>query len=212
MICVSLAEKNVDICLNRLQSLEFAEIRMDLMNISRSEVKKIFSSHSRLIATCRPGQIREEDRLDLLSTAVISGAAYIDIELETREAARSALIETARKNSCQVIFSYHNYARTPGISALKETIRQCFAAGADIAKIACRTHRERDAARLLGLLNCRKPLVIIGMGESGRITRTAAPLLGAPFTFASYRSGSETAENQIDYRTLRKLIEELKYE
>ena len=44
------------------------------------------------------------------------------------------------------------------------------------------------------------------MGNKGRITRVAAPLLGSPFTFASLSKGKETAEGQIEKDTLEQMM------
>ena len=70
---------------------------------------------------------------------------------------------------------------------MKARVAACFDAGADIAKIACKSHAEPDNARLLGLLDDPRQIVIVAMGAKGRITRALAPLLGSPFTFASGR-------------------------
>ena len=67
-------------------------------------------------------------------------------------------------------------------------------------------HSSRDNARLLGLLDDSKKIVVIGMGDKGRITRIAAPLLGSPFTFASLSKGKETAPGQIDKEKLEALL------
>jgi 3-dehydroquinate dehydratase len=45
------------------------------------------------------------------------------------------------------------------------------------------------------------------MGAAGKITRVAAPLLGAPLTFASRSPGQETAEGQFDIASLSTLLE-----
>jgi 3-dehydroquinate dehydratase-1 len=65
---------------------------------------------------------------------------------------------------------------------------------------------DADNARLLGLLDDARKIVVVGMGELGRITRIAASLLGSPFTFASQGLGKETARGQIDHETLRTLL------
>ena len=44
------------------------------------------------------------------------------------------------------------------------------------------------------------------MGNKGRITRIAAPLLGSPFTFASLSKGKETAEGQIEKDILEQMM------
>jgi len=63
---------------------------------------------------------------------------------------------------------------------------------------------------MIGLLSDTRPLVVIGMGQLGKITRIAGPLLGSLFTYASHDKGKETAEGQIDHMLLRKIFKDLK--
>ena len=56
MICVSLAEKDPNVCLEILEKVEMAEIRIDLAELSDEDIMKIFSARKKLIATCRPGK------------------------------------------------------------------------------------------------------------------------------------------------------------
>ena len=206
MICVSIAEKTSEACLTALAGIDFAEIRIDEMETDKTDIKKIFSSHPRLIATCRPGKRSSQERLDLLHSAIEAGAAYVDIEVEAEGKYKDYLISRARSSGCQVIISYHNFQKTPQKSELEHIIEWCFTAGADIAKIACMVQHKNETARLLGLLNDERPLIVLGMGKLGRITRIAAPLLGSPFTYASPGKGRETAAGQLDRKTLEKMI------
>ncbi len=210
MICVSLSCPTAADCLRDLQDLEFAEIRLDAMQVSPDEVREIFSSHRKLIATCRPGSLEDGGRLELLSTAIEAGAAYLDVELESSPDFRKALVEQARSRSCQVIVSHHDFEATPGRSELMELRARCFEAGADLAKIACAVSTPADAARLLGLLDFEAPVIAVGMGPLGAITRVAAPLLGSPFTYGSLEPGRETASGQLDRATLERLLREIR--
>jgi 3-dehydroquinate dehydratase-1 len=47
------------------------------------------------------------------------------------------------------------------------------------------------------------------MGEKGKLTRLAAPLLGSVFTYASLGEGKETAEGQWEAASLRRILLEL---
>jgi 3-dehydroquinate dehydratase-1 len=105
-----------------------------------------------------------------------------------------------------VIVSHHDYERTPERPALEACVSACFEAGADIAKIACMIRSDRESARLLALLDTDREIVVVGMGERGKLTRILAPLLGSPFTYASLSQGKETADGQIDRKTLRELL------
>ncbi len=210
MICVSLKEKNAEKLTQILKKVEFAEIRLDSGGITLAEVRKIFSGHSNLIATCRPGALNDTDRKIFLLTAAKAGAAYLDIEVESDNAFKHDLIREARAQGCRIIVSYHNHQQTPDRAELDCIISRCFDSGADLAKIACHVRTIQDNARLLGILSGTRPIVVIGMGRLGKITRIAGPLLGSPFTYASFGEGKETAPGQINHLKLAEILKRLK--
>jgi len=211
MICVSLAEAGLAECLAALEGLALAEIRLDRMeDLSLDDVALLFSSHRKLIATCRPGGLPDDARKERLLAAVAAGAAYVDVEMESEEPYREEIIAKARESGCEVIISFHDHEKTPDRKTLSAMVEDSFLKGADIVKIACFVRSERDSARLLGLLDDARKIVVIGMGEKGRITRVVAPFLGSPFTFASLAEGRQTAEGQIDKATLEGLMETLR--
>lgn len=210
MICVSLKETNPEKLLQILTKIEFAEIRLDSLNADVASVRDMFSQHPNLIATCRPGLRNDMDRKTLLLTAVKSGAAYVDIEVESENVFKNALVQESRRQGCKVIVSYHNFKRTPDRAELDKIVSWCFESGADIAKIACQVRSERDNAQILGLLSDPRPLVVIGMGPIGKITRIVGPSLGSRFTYASLEEGEETAEGQISKIKLEKILKRLK--
>jgi 3-dehydroquinate dehydratase I len=216
-ICVSIAETKVDSfarALMRVQSygMELAEIRMDALVASEQTPEKIGSIFSRpinLIATCRPDRIPDYIRKTLLLAAIECKAAYVDIEVEASEGYRREILDKARSNGCKAIISYHDFDKTPSREELDQIIERCFGNGADIAKISCMSNSARDNARLLGLLDCGKQLIVLGMGENGRLVRVLAPLLGSAFTYASLESGGETAPGQMDMLEVKRRMEEL---
>ena len=206
MICVSLAESTPEKCLAALEGIPFAEIRINRMHTGEEGVGRIFSSHPRLIATCRPGRFTEARRLTLLRAAVAPGAAYVDVEVEAGASYKRALVREARSAGCDVIVSYHDFERTPPRGKLVGVVDRCFASGADIAKIACRVRSPKDNARLLGLLDDDRALVVVGLGKKGTMTRVMGPLAGGRFSFASRARGRETAGGQIPHEALARLI------
>lgn len=205
MICVSIAENSVDHCLKALNGLDLAEIRMEGMSLSRNDIQEMFSQPVKLIATCRPGRMPDEKRMTCLIDAIHAGASYVDIEIESDGAWKREIMKAAQNQGCQVIMSFHDFEKTPGLERLKRIIAQCFREGADIAKIACMVRSEQDNARLLGLLGSKRytnKLVVVGMGEKGKITRIVAPFFGSLFSYASRSQGRETAEGQITKENL----------
>ena len=209
MICVSIGTLDVERCHQILKNVEMAEIRLDRIAASEADIGRIFSSHPRLVATCRPGGMEERQRRGLLLRAIDSGAAYVDLELDAAVDFRRPVIKRARSRGCRVIISHHDFVRTPERSELGRLVRRCFRAGADIAKIACRVLTPRDRAALLGLLSGPGPVVVAGMGRAGRIVRIVAPLLGSPFTYASISDGEPTADGQVSADETRRILETL---
>lgn len=218
MICISIAGLSFERCREALTDAEMAEIRLDRLDFTLPRVREIFSMHHRLIATCRPGNISEAERTGLLLAAVEAGAAYVDIEIDADDDFMEKIKAACRKKDCKLIISYHNYENTPPLEELKALVSTCFSFGADVAKIACQVDCEADAARILSLYdfdsqaNTEKKIVAIGMGEKGKITRPAALLLGAPFTYAALAAGRETAPGQLTKQTLEDILDCLKNE
>jgi 3-dehydroquinate dehydratase I len=208
MICLSVGERTVEACLRAVRGTECAEIRLDRLEAGPKEAAAIFAAHPRLIATCRP--IGDEERKkDFLLRAIEAGAAFVDVEIEWEGPAREEIVRAARGKGCRVILSFHDHEKTPAADELRAIIDRCFEKDADIAKIACRVREPRDAARLLGLLDDERTLIVAGMGEKGRIVRIAAPLCGSFLTFASTGAGKETAEGQLDEATLKRILGEI---
>ena len=209
MICASIAEKDIEKCIGSLEKVEMAEIRIDLAEFSNEEIRRVFALRKKTIATCRPGKIREEERVEMLKMAIESGATYVDIEYEASPEYKNDLIDFAHKHQCDVIISYHNYDKTPELEELEDIVRSCYAQGADLAKVATHVNVNRDNSKILSLYKAPGRLVAIGMGDLGRISRIVAPFMGAEFTYASLSEGETTAPGQISYEKLNQFILEI---
>jgi 3-dehydroquinate dehydratase-1 len=209
MICASIAEKDVEKCIQSIDKVEMAEIRIDLAEFNDDEIRKVFSRRKKLIATCRPGIIRDEERALMLKIAIESGSTYVDIEYEAPRDYKNEMIEYAHSHQCDVIISYHNYEKTPDLEELENIVRLCYQQGADLAKIATHVNVNRDNSKILSLYKAPGRLVAIGMGDLGRISRIVAPFLGAEFTYASLSDAEAIAPGQISYEKLNQFILEI---
>ncbi len=212
MICVAISECNLETCLSVLDTVQMAEIRLDLNNFTPDEIHKIFSHQTPTIATCRPDKKGYEFQLRQLSLAIESGANYVDIEIEADKKQLESICEIAKKHGCKVIISYHNFENTPELKDLYGIMDQCYLLEADVAKIVTLSNSNADNARLLSLYGREKPLVAFGMGKKGKITRIVAPFLGAEFTFAAMDDGEFTAPGQIRFSKMKMILEKLKEE
>jgi len=69
--------------------------------------------------------------------------------------------------------------------------------GADCVKLAVTANSPADCARIMSLYEHHDNLLAFAMGETGKITRIAAPFLGAEFTFVSVDEANKTAPGQL---------------
>lgn len=208
MICVSIGERSLVVAQRQLRLHPFVELRIDLVRPSMQDLPSLLPRRTAVIATCRPGPWSDRKRLECLLKAIELGASYVDIELDSPKRFREKISHAAKQRDCRIIVSHHDFRKTPSATRLRSIARRAFSAGADIVKIACFVRTLHDNTSLLGLLGesrWRGKLVVVGMGELGRITRIAAPMLGAPFTFASAGAGRETASGQLSAQALKQI-------
>ncbi len=209
MICVSLAQMNYAEILAALAKSALVELRLESLDLDDDQLKKILGGHKGIVATCRPGKLSEEERIHKLVLAVDQGARYVDIEVAASHELTTRIVSSANVSGCDSIISYHNFDFTPSREVLEDIVQECFSRGAEVAKIACMVNENGDAARLMSLYELNRRMIVIGMGEKGLITRLAAPVLGAEFTFASLEEGKETAPGQISLSRMKKIYREL---
>jgi 3-dehydroquinate dehydratase type I len=198
-------------CLALVKEEPFVELRFDLLDLTPDQVTEVVQAAKKSIATYRPGTADPDRRMQTMIRAIIAGATFVDIELDSDSYYRKELMKSAREHGREVIISYHNFDRTPGASILRDIAADCKKAGADVVKIACRVKGTRDVRALMGLYTLDERMVVVGMGDKGLITRVAAPFVGAEFTFAAPEAGRETAPGQIDRQSLVRLIDLIKY-
>ena len=210
MICVSIAEPNFDRCREALLDSELAELRIDRTDFSENEVKELFALPVDIIATCRPGKKVESQRESLLLSAISSGAAYVDIEVEADIDYFQKIRDHAKEKNCKLIVSYHNLEHTPPMAELEDILGQCLRMEADIAKLACHVNTPTDCARILSLYREERKIIAFGLGKMGTFTRIASLFLGAPFTYAAMTPGKETADGQLDRHRLKSILDALK--
>jgi 3-dehydroquinate dehydratase type I len=186
------------------------ELRLDLMQLDLEQVKLLLQREELLtIATCREGKFSTSDRLRQLQFAIRNGASYVDIEVESGEDYRTALVKLAKEHGCKIIISYHNFEQTPSLPEMRKIIADCRSMDANIVKLATAAHSTRDSARVLSLYEGESNLVAFAMGNAGKITRLACLYLGAPFTYAAPASGMEAAPGQISVSSMSFMMRKL---
>jgi len=188
-----------------------SEVRLDLLDLTDNDIKKIFSSGKNIIATCKTnGKLTENDSISLLTKALEAGAAYVDLDIDSSDDLKNKVMELAKKKGKKIIISYHNCKSTPSREDLVKIVNRCKNYHPDVIKIVGVSHSNNDNVRLLSLLDSDIPMIVIGMGEKGRITRFAAPLLGAFCTFVGVSQLNQTAFGQSTKEELETFLRSFK--
>ena len=145
------------------------------------------------------------DQLEMLGRIGGAGFSFLDIEVETLEAAGPTRLKKIRDGSWRLIGSYHDFRETP--SDLQAVFRRILAVDADVVKIATLAVDFADNFRLLELVSQARrrnlPIIAVAMGDLGAYSRLVAPSRGALLTYASTRAGQETAPGQLTSRDLK---------
>jgi 3-dehydroquinate dehydratase/shikimate dehydrogenase len=150
------------------------------------------------IVTCRgkerggefAGSVDEE--WAILSRAVENGARYVDVDYRY----------VRHFGDAAVIGSYHDFERTP--DNLEGLMSSMCGTDADVSKLATMVRTWSDNRRLLELLEkpWPKPVIVIGMGEIGQMTRIIGPSRGSALTYVA--SGRPSAPGQVVLGELEK--------
>lgn len=211
-ICSVVIGKTLEEFLDNLdmaqQVSNFVELRVDYINdFSINQIDTIKQHvYKENIFTCRSinggGKFEgsEEELKNIVYKADELQFNHIDIEMSMLNS-----INFLNKNS-KIIGSYHNFNNTPSYDELlniyKNIKRYDFV---DIVKIATNVVNDSDNIELVKLLiNKRDNIIVLGMGEKGKITRIISPLLGGYLTFASINNNI-SASGQISLGDLIKI-------
>ena len=186
------------------QGLSLLEARVDLFgNVEPahvvSSVRKV-RPIAPVLGTVRSGaeggawKRSERERLALYR-ALAPHVDALDVELDAR--IRKEVVRAARRARRTVVLSHHDFRKTPSATRLDKVVLRSAKAGADVIKIATLVQSVADVQKLARLLARHRslPLVVIGMGAEGRVTRVLFPVLGSLFTFASLEK--KTAPGQL---------------
>jgi len=207
MICVSISKATNRELLSYSKKFNFMEIRFDLLE--KREIDKEIYKNSNIIATCRNGIYSQKEQLEIMKNAVLNGAKYVDFDFELFLSAKSYILSFLKESTnCKLIISYHNFKETFEFNNLKEIFFNIKQEHPDIIKIATFINSKKDLLSLFKLYEFKFPLIALGMGELGKISRLASLFLGAPFSYASINQ-NKTAPGQLDYKTLTHFLKQL---
>lgn len=238
MICIPITAQNRQQAIKEINLACFKarciELRMDLIEgASLSELVAVARKTSdavKIIVTCRNSDEASltnrlknapikrkrlpEEKEEILEEAIKLEADYIDIELADGRHRIKALRDKIDRSGdkTKIIVSYHNLQETPSLSSLRKIFHEMVEEKADLAKIVAFARSYDDNLRILSLMpyarkNAQK-IIAFCLGDKGRISRVAAPLMGSALSFAALDYGAESATGQLTCDEL-KVINEL---
>ncbi len=206
-LCVSIANKPFNKCIDIAKIAYLVELRLDLLNLNLDELKQLFDLNTKYIITNRLGDTINEQGAAFLKNIIDLGANYIDVEFEENNEYLTDLISFTKLTNCKVILSYHNFEHTPSNKELQNIIDLAKNQKADFVKIATEVTTQKDVLRILSLYENNDKLIAFGMGEVGRISRVASLYMGAEFTYVSVDEDNKTASGQLTVDEMNTLFD-----
>ncbi len=203
MICAAVRAETTDGALAGMEEArragaDLCELRLDY--VRAPDLPRLLAGRPLpAVATARPkwegGRFEgtEADRLMLLGEACRCGAEYVDVEFRA--------YKDFDRRQARLILSFHDFEKTPGDiegTAAKMRLLEPF-----VVKVACRAGGAADLARLVRLQKSLEGRsAVIAMGEAGEPLRVLYARYGGWLTYASVRSGAETAPGQLTVEDL----------
>ncbi len=141
-----------------------------------------------------------KELIETLSDSLRHGADYIDVPFSFRNSKLDI------RNS-KIIFSFHDFKKTPTLTSMLKKAEEMKKAGADIVKISVMAKSYADTVQVIALakhLQSKKiPHIIIAMGKKGALSRILTPTLGGTIMFAPISKTKSSAPGQLTVKELR---------
>jgi len=194
------------------QPPDLFELRLDFLctalgqlerKISLLKTPKIFTSRDPREGGAN--NLSLDERRELLSR-FLPHAKYIDVELRSARAFKPLLTQ-ARKRNVSVILSFHDFSSTPSSRSLRARAALAKKRGADVFKIATRTDKPSDLARLIDLMTNNDtdlPLSAMGLGKLGGVSRLLLATCGSVLNYGSLSKSQ--IEGQLPIDVLRSTV------
>src|SRR3989338_1423212 len=210
MICIPIIANNLADALHDMAEAsmvaDIIELRIDY--IKDVDLKRLLEKRTKpVIVTNRPDREggkfdgSEEDRIALLKLAIRLQADYVDIEHDSIQHLCGDTEHRVPTSTTKIIVSYHNFCKTR--DNLTDIYNRLSQSGADIVKIVTHANSITDNVRIYRLLQQSQiPTISFCMGELGIISRILYKRFGSYLTFASLRTGKESAPGQISIHEL----------
>ncbi len=225
-ICIPIAEKTTKAVVEKMVVAK--KSGADLVEIWLGEIKNpdipkiVSSADTPIIVNCKGGKERggftgsDSKKIELLLSAVKAGVDYVDVDakfyagLEKVKNSASMWKEfQERKKDFTLILSTHYFSGTPGLPHLMTELSRTLELKPDVVKFVAFPKNLKDVVTMIRmaekLTSKRIPHIVISMGDLGKITRLASPVLQNEIMFATIDKKSATAPGQIPAKELHKI-------
>jgi len=206
---------------------DLAEIRFDHMLLKERDsidhlLEKISNAKIPLIFTVRHHEesdlrekavkLSDEDRVRIYERAItFHNVKLIDVELRSVKQSDifKEVIKYAKNNDVGVILSYHNFKHTPSMDELRRIVKEENHYDPNVLKIATMISDVRDLLTLINLTyetrnKLKKPLIFIGMGNLGKVSRILNVTFGNDIVYSHLRN--LTAPGQLSLDDTKRLL------
>ncbi|MEM3333709.1 MAG: type I 3-dehydroquinate dehydratase [Thermoplasmata archaeon] len=173
-----------------------------------------FRSHKESEKGSQAKVVDDDTRIKWYTEAIENGASIIDFELSSIKINENfkEVIKKAKNKNVGVILSYHNFNETPDLNFLLGVIEDENKYDADILKFATMIKKISDLlvidqATYLARATYKKPIISMGMGYMGKLSRISTVAFGSDIIFAYI--GKRSAPGQLSYSQVTKILSQI---
>jgi len=174
--------------------------------VSLEEIKMLWKHADEWVLTLRSKFLINPNWKEIFQSCLNLKPIYVDVDSELEENIKNEVKSWIKERDLDLIYSYHNFEKTPDYEELNEITKSLFSDGADVVKLACMANSEEDNLVMMDLYREHKRLVAFCMGEEGKESRVTSLFFGEKITYAAPTSGESVAPGQFTYDELYELI------
>lgn len=136
----------------------------------------------------------------------------IDVEYSMPKDFKNEILSIIHDKGLPALSSYHDFEKTPDTNFMLEILTNMDTSGFDILKLVTRAVNFEDSLKILNVCNTyrektQKKLILMAMGDFGKVTRIANLLFGSDYTFSFI--SENLADGQIPYKKMLRIYDEI---
>ena len=199
-ICLSLSGRTFSECQQQLGYAPFAELRLDRIEMNKMEISDLIKSGKEWIIAVREPFLKKQNHAELFDAALIGNIRFVDFDFEIIHDPRvQKMLKSARDAGFKIMFSWHDFEKTPNREILIKKRNEIFEAGPDAIKMVCMGNDMDDSAIILYVYYNFKNITAFCLGEECCETRITAMKWGLGISYAHPDGAESTAPGQFSY-------------